>query len=118
MLMRNYSSTFRKYLFEPSFFLMVKINFYFCFHFSKIHRKCKIERPHNNWRRSWDASICCSFVSAFIPLQLFRKLKLIFYLYYRFKNRPKMTFDDAAAPADQEFSLVQDPSGTTEYATK
>jgi hypothetical protein len=29
-----------------------------------------------------------------------------------------MTFDDAASPADQEFNLVQDFNGVTEYATK
>lgn len=29
-----------------------------------------------------------------------------------------MTFDDAAGPADQEFKLVEDFEGTTEYATK
>ena len=35
-----------------------------------------------------------------------------------YKNRPNMTFDDAAAPADQEFSLVRDTDGTVEYKTK
>lgn len=35
-----------------------------------------------------------------------------------FKNRPKMTFDDAQAKADQEFSLHPDPGGRIEYATK
>ena len=35
-----------------------------------------------------------------------------------FKNRPHMTFDMAAAKADQEFDLVQDDSGTIEYAPK
>lgn len=39
-------------------------------------------------------------------------------LFIRFKNRPHMTFDDVAAPADQEFNLIQDYTGTTEYATK
>ena len=29
-----------------------------------------------------------------------------------------MTFDDAASPADQEFNLIQDFNGVTEYATK
>jgi len=29
-----------------------------------------------------------------------------------------MTFDEAAAAADQEFELVQDSNGTVEYATK
>ncbi|XP_046441137.1 PITH domain-containing protein 1-like [Daphnia pulex] len=35
-----------------------------------------------------------------------------------FKNRPHMTFDEAASPADQELNLVEDFNGTTEYATK
>merc|ERR1712183_23119 len=35
-----------------------------------------------------------------------------------FKNRPHMTFDMAAGKADQEFDLVQDDSGTIEYAPK
>jgi len=35
-----------------------------------------------------------------------------------FKNRPNMTFDDAGAPPDQEFSLVRDSDGTVEYKTK
>ena len=35
-----------------------------------------------------------------------------------YKNRPNMTFDDAEAPADQEFSLVRDEAGTLEYKTK
>uniref|UniRef100_A0A182N8S5 PITH domain-containing protein n=1 Tax=Anopheles dirus TaxID=7168 RepID=A0A182N8S5_9DIPT len=35
-----------------------------------------------------------------------------------FKNRPKMTFDDASAPADQEFALEKDTNGVIEYATK
>lgn len=35
-----------------------------------------------------------------------------------YKNRPHMTFDDAASPCDQEFELVQDTDGTLEYATK
>jgi len=35
-----------------------------------------------------------------------------------FKNRPHMTFDAAAAKADQEFELVQDDEGVIEYAPK
>jgi len=35
-----------------------------------------------------------------------------------FKNRPKMTFDDASAEPDQKFSLVRDTDGTVEYKTK
>lgn len=35
-----------------------------------------------------------------------------------FKNRENMTFDDAGAPADQEFSLVRDVDGTVQYKTK
>lgn len=35
-----------------------------------------------------------------------------------FKNRPKMTFDDAAAQPDQEFELTKDPRGVVEYPTK
>ena len=35
-----------------------------------------------------------------------------------FKNRPHMTFDDAALKADQEFELVQDDDGVIEYAPK
>lgn len=35
-----------------------------------------------------------------------------------FKNRPKMSFDDASAPPDQEFVLEKDPYGTMEYNTK
>lgn len=37
---------------------------------------------------------------------------------FRFKNRPKMTFDDTASTADQEFELQTDVSGTLEYSTK
>ena len=35
-----------------------------------------------------------------------------------FKNRPHMTFDLAAAKADQEFDLVEDTDGTVEYAPR
>ena len=35
-----------------------------------------------------------------------------------FKNRPNMTFDDAGASADQEFSLVHDATCTVEYRVK
>jgi PITH domain len=35
-----------------------------------------------------------------------------------FKNRPKMTFDDVTAKADQEFELEQDVTGSLEYSTK
>ncbi|XP_053675381.1 PITH domain-containing protein GA19395 [Anopheles nili] len=35
-----------------------------------------------------------------------------------FKNRPKMTFDDASAVADQEFALEKDSNGVIEYSTK
>ncbi|KAB0797426.1 hypothetical protein PPYR_08420 [Photinus pyralis] len=35
-----------------------------------------------------------------------------------YKNRPHMTFDDVRIPADQEFDLHTDSSGTLEYATK
>ena len=35
-----------------------------------------------------------------------------------FKNRPNMSFDDAGAKADQEFSLVRDPDGTVQYQPK
>ncbi|VEN39042.1 unnamed protein product [Callosobruchus maculatus] len=35
-----------------------------------------------------------------------------------FKNRPGMTFDEAASEADQEFELVKDSTGVAEYATK
>lgn len=35
-----------------------------------------------------------------------------------YKNRPHMSFDDAAALADQEFELHPDENGTLEYSTK
>ncbi|XP_050078531.1 PITH domain-containing protein GA19395 [Anopheles maculipalpis] len=35
-----------------------------------------------------------------------------------FKNRPKMTFDDTSATADQEFALEKDANGVIEYSTK
>lgn len=35
-----------------------------------------------------------------------------------FKNRPKMTFDDVGAKADQEFELQKDLTGSIEYSTK
>ncbi|EFA03260.1 PITH domain-containing protein CG6153 [Tribolium castaneum] len=35
-----------------------------------------------------------------------------------FKNRPRMTFDDVSAVADQEFQLHVDNTGLLEYATK
>lgn len=34
-----------------------------------------------------------------------------------YKNRPYMTFDDTSLPADQEFDLHPDSSGTLEYST-
>jgi len=39
-------------------------------------------------------------------------------LYFSYKNRPMMTFDDIGCDADQEFELHPDPSGVLEYATK
>lgn len=36
---------------------------------------------------------------------------------FRFKNRPKMTFDDTSVTADQEFELHPDATGTLEYST-
>jgi hypothetical protein len=39
-------------------------------------------------------------------------------LYSRFKNRPNMTFDDAAVEPDQVFELQVDCQGVLEYATK
>ncbi|KAH8392205.1 hypothetical protein KR215_002959 [Drosophila sulfurigaster] len=50
-----------------------------------------------------------------IILQLF--LVLLIHL-YSFKNRPKMTFDDAKAKADQEFDLTRDARGEIEYSPK
>ena len=35
-----------------------------------------------------------------------------------YKNRPNMTFDDAGACPDQEFSLVKDTSCSVQYAVK
>lgn len=35
-----------------------------------------------------------------------------------FKNRPKMTFDDAATQPDQEFEMTRDTEGVVEYSTK
>ncbi|XP_067623185.1 PITH domain-containing protein GA19395 [Eurosta solidaginis] len=35
-----------------------------------------------------------------------------------FKNRPKMTFDEARGKADQEFDLSRDPQGEIEYSPK
>lgn len=35
-----------------------------------------------------------------------------------FKNRPKMTFEDAATPPDQEFEMTKDAQGVVEYSTK
>ena len=35
-----------------------------------------------------------------------------------FKNRPKMSFDDAAAVPDQEFELSRDSDGSVEYPIK
>jgi hypothetical protein len=38
--------------------------------------------------------------------------------FYRYKNRPHMTFDDVGAPAEQEFDLHHDNTGALEYSTK
>lgn len=38
--------------------------------------------------------------------------------FYRFKNRPHLTFDEARGKADQEFDLVEDFNGEIEYPTK
>lgn len=35
-----------------------------------------------------------------------------------FKNRPKMSFDEATLKADEEFELTLDPNGQLEYPTK
>lgn len=35
-----------------------------------------------------------------------------------FKNRPKMSFDDAASKADEELELARNPNGELEYAIK
>lgn len=35
-----------------------------------------------------------------------------------FKNRPKMSFDDVSAAADQEFELTRDGDGSAEYPIK
>lgn len=43
------------------------------------------------------------------------KFRLLFYSY---KNRPKMTFDEADGHPDQEFELHRDPTGVLEYSTK
>lgn len=39
-------------------------------------------------------------------------------VFFRFKNRPGMTFDDVSVTADQEFQLHVDNLGTLEYSTK
>jgi hypothetical protein len=39
-------------------------------------------------------------------------------LFYRFKNKPNMNFDDTSIEADQEFELYRDNTGTIEYPTK
>lgn len=36
----------------------------------------------------------------------------------RYKNRPKMTFDDTALKADQDIELTRDPNGQLEYPIK
>lgn len=40
------------------------------------------------------------------------------FIYFSFKNRPNMTFDEAQATPDQEFKLGKDPEGMLEYGTK
>lgn len=35
-----------------------------------------------------------------------------------FKNRPKMSFDDAASKADEEFDVERNPNGDIEYPIK
>jgi len=40
------------------------------------------------------------------------------YIFFRFKNRPRMTFDDAKAKPDQEFHLTRDARGEIEYSPK
>lgn len=37
---------------------------------------------------------------------------------FRYKNRPKMGFDDTSLTADQEFELQRDPNGDVEYGVK
>ena len=39
-------------------------------------------------------------------------------LLFRFKNRPKMTFDDVRGKADQEFELSRDCRAEIEYSPK
>lgn len=38
--------------------------------------------------------------------------------FFRFKNRPKMTFDEVSSKPDQEFELTKDVNGIVEYSTK
>ena len=40
------------------------------------------------------------------------------YLFFRFKNKPNMSFDDVGMEAEQEFELFPDPQGMLEYSTK
>lgn len=35
-----------------------------------------------------------------------------------FKNRPKMSFDDASSKADEEIELMRNPTGELEYPIK
>lgn len=43
---------------------------------------------------------------------------LLVQFFFRYKNRPHMSFDDVAVPPDQEFELHRDETGTLEYPTK
>lgn len=38
--------------------------------------------------------------------------------YYRYKNRPHMTFDDVITTPEQEFELINDVYGSHEYSVK
>lgn len=52
----------------------------------------------------------------FILSQFIKLLSLLFL--NRYKNRPKMTFDDTGIPPDQEFELFEDTNGIHEYPIK
>ena len=44
--------------------------------------------------------------------------KVTLTIYFRYKNRPQMTFDDTGSAPEQEFEMHPDPTGVLQYSTK
>lgn len=82
-----------------------------------VYRQCQTKRDYSYWGQRWlpskqSQNVCLVFIHI-EPWIVCSTMNIS-----RYKNRPKMSFDDVASKCDEELELAVNPTGDLEYPLK